>query len=353
MRYLFILLSFFLFSILYSQESLTELILSEQYEKFDSILSLDSSQINDTVLYKSTVGPNHSLKFKSSVFTSCYYLADTMAINIAWKYFHHLENPQYDLNLSLGLSASDNNMTEIKLLIDKGAYPFAQGIAYNSLRTALTLHYEELSHYLIQLDPPDSIFFQKDEWESKNCFHAMVTYNDPKVTDQILNRFDYISGQDINGFSPSMYSAQFQDINQFQKLYQKDTSNHISNLNVSLLHLASLNYYHPEVLNFLLEENKHDINLQDEQGETPLMYALYNKNFEHAHLLLEKNLDLNLIDKGKWTYIHYAVMSNSLQILEIIDSKVTFTYDKSLLDFAKKYKVKGKIKRFIKKKMKA
>ena len=57
-----------------------------------------------------------------------------------------------------------------------------------------------------------------------------------------------------------------------------------------------------------------DVNRKDDDGSTPLMWAVFEKKNSIVRLLLEQpELDLNLADNKGWTVLHCAVTSDYME----------------------------------------
>ena len=64
-----------------------------------------------------------------------------------------------------------------------------------------------------------------------------------------------------------------------------------------------------------------DVNCRDNDGYTPLFYAVWKKNVEMAKLLLACGAKVNLADRVKGTPLHYAVWFNDKDMVELLVSK--------------------------------
>ena len=62
-----------------------------------------------------------------------------------------------------------------------------------------------------------------------------------------------------------------------------------------------------KLVKFLVETEKVDLNCIADDGKTPLMYAIYNKNMEIAKYLCSKGADINIVDDKGNTALNYAI----------------------------------------------
>jgi len=68
----------------------------------------------------------------------------------------------------------------------------------------------------------------------------------------------------------------------------------------------------------ILLEKKADVNISDNQGITPLMYAVQFKNSEAIKWLLSKNADKTKVDSKGKTAFEYAVFSGNEEIINLL-----------------------------------
>ena len=88
----------------------------------------------------------------------------------------------------------------------------------------------------------------------------------------------------------------------------------------TVLHLAVLG----NNMTYLADciESGFDVNAKDEEGRTPLMYALAKKNNKAIELLFTSSkLDISVTDNNGWTYEYYAVRYASENMLKRILAK--------------------------------
>lgn len=91
--------------------------------------------------------------------------------------------------------------------------------------------------------------------------------------------------------------------------------NEISPMGTALM--ASIVKGNNDIVELLLKKNA-DVNVTDNQGTTPLMYAVQFKNSEVVKWLLEHKADKTKVDaKGK-TAFEYAVFSGNEEIINLL-----------------------------------
>ncbi len=90
----------------------------------------------------------------------------------------------------------------------------------------------------------------------------------------------------------------------------------------------------------LLLDHGADINVQDNEGVTPLIYSCrYFSRQEFIRLLLEYGADINLKDNNGWTALMWASQSSNIEVIEMLleygaDVDVLDNQNMSVLDYA-------------------
>jgi len=72
-----------------------------------------------------------------------------------------------------------------------------------------------------------------------------------------------------------------------------------------------------EIKNFIAEGG--DLNIQDEDGWTALMFAVFYENKEIAKLLIEGGAKLDIQDKYCWTALDHAESHNNEKMIQLLD----------------------------------
>jgi len=68
-------------------------------------------------------------------------------------------------------------------------------------------------------------------------------------------------------------------------------------------------------------KEKFDINIQDDKGWTPFMFALFNHKKEIAELLLKEGVNVNLKTKNNWTVLMFALRYKQPEIARLLIEK--------------------------------
>ncbi|WP_342255471.1 ankyrin repeat domain-containing protein [Spiroplasma endosymbiont of Poecilobothrus nobilitatus] len=100
----------------------------------------------------------------------------------------------------------------------------------------------------------------------------------------------------------------------------KNNINNKSYLNIGCLHWASLNLKNINNLEItkLLIDNGADVNLQDENGTTPIYYAISTDNIEIVKLLIDNGADVKNINKNGLTPLYYAIILDKKEMVQFL-----------------------------------
>lgn len=85
---------------------------------------------------------------------------------------------------------------------------------------------------------------------------------------------------------------------------------------MTCLHMAAKGG-HIELMEFLLNTRKVDVNVQDDGGWTPIIWAAEHRNVDTVKFLISRGADPTLKDNEENTGLHWAAFSGSVEIAEI------------------------------------
>ncbi|WP_109436666.1 MULTISPECIES: ankyrin repeat domain-containing protein [Aquimarina] len=130
------------------------------------------------------------------------------------------------------------------------------------------------------------------------------------------------------------------NVNQFEKILMdvdRDTLQFFNGRNI--LHIA-LEHQASKISKKLIEE-EYKLNAVDSSGHTPLLIALLNDNEVEIEYLLEKEIDLDIIDSlNGYASMHYAIVKNDYELVDKLLKKganpntKSLVYDKTPLHLA-------------------
>ncbi|KOB63384.1 hypothetical protein PFHG_05133, partial [Plasmodium falciparum HB3] len=72
-------------------------------------------------------------------------------------------------------------------------------------------------------------------------------------------------------------------------------------------------YGHINIAKFLIE-NKADIDIKDNEGQTPIFYAIIYKHYDIVKLLIENGADVQIRDNNKASVYDYADFNGKTQL---------------------------------------
>jgi len=89
------------------------------------------------------------------------------------------------------------------------------------------------------------------------------------------------------------------------------------------LYFAAINNYPGLIVSLLIKSlaNVDVVTTAEMYSRTPLMEAIYNKNFEVATLLVDNGANVNLCDNEGYSAVHYAVYAKAVQLFRLMLSK--------------------------------
>ncbi|XP_065335614.1 putative ankyrin repeat protein RF_0381 [Cloeon dipterum] len=135
------------------------------------------------------------------------------------------------------------------------------------------------------------------------------TINAFDFVQELLKRGADLSLRDNDGKNAFHHAIENYDVALFIHELNGDLVKQRLNNGDTSLHLAiKLNRYWKEnILIWLVEQCENDLNVKNNEGETPLLLACKKEEWSIAKILLKKTVDINARDKNGRTALHYAV----------------------------------------------
>src|SRR5579872_1089919 len=138
-------------------------------------------------------------------------------------------------------------------------------------------------------------------------------YNDHQVEQLIIDLRTDINLQNNNGEAPLHYVVQ----NPRVTLLSHETSG-------EEFYIPPSRKYDNIRVEKLLERPDLKLNIQNNQGETPLMYAIKANNIEAVKLLLtHQNIDLTILDNKNLSSLDHALAIDNLDIIDLLRNNIT------------------------------
>jgi ankyrin repeat protein len=204
-----------------------------------------------------------------------------------------------------------NNIEMVKLLLNYKDINVNHQNNWNNTALIIASRNNNIEIVKILLNHPDINIFLKD-----NCDKTALDYakerNYKEIETLLINHIEKINNKQINRYK------------------KEEWTNYICGNNI-------------EAIKYLLNNNLIDINIQDNIGTTPLMYASYCNNIEILKILLSyKDINVNHQNKWKNTALILASCWNNIEIVKILLNHPDINIflkggdDKTALDWAKK-----------------
>nr|CAH0113084.1 unnamed protein product [Daphnia galeata] len=237
------------------------------------------------------------------------------------------------------------SLQKIKLLLKKGANINAQTKdGHTALHLALRdeLNMDDNEKIVKQLLNNDEAEYNKDAADITILHRAVMSDTLPqKLFQEIQKRFpDDVNAQDDEGDTPLMVALFHRSPAKVKELLPCSNVNIENKAGYIALHYAAMWPDIPvDLFNEIIDKSA-DINAQDNNGDTPLNWALLSKSVTAVQQLLIKGANVNLENKGNEMAIHFAVSWTTIphDIIQKIVDKTEGNID-SALRLARGYKL--------------
>ena len=146
-------------------------------------------------------------------------------------------------------------------------------------------------------------------------------YGKINIINQIYNDTTHVSEQ--CNLKMLMYSSNNNYIDIVKKILEKKIDINLQDINgdTALLWASGIKkrgiYNNIDIINFLLN-NKANINLPNKNNDTALIWASKEGNFEIVKTLLENKAHVNHNTNYKYNSLHYAAIYNHLNIINLL-----------------------------------
>jgi ankyrin repeat protein len=218
-----------------------------------------------------------------------------------------LENQYFDLNLQdefgqtlLHQSVIAGNLQATILLLNRGA-----DINFKNYQDMTPLHLASLHNCneILDLLLQNRADYNALAFHGIKAIHIVASHGNCKALESLIkygaNQFD----QDDKGFDATDYLIQ--SIKKENSLVEEK------------LHQA-INHDYINVAELILKIDGTDINLEDDQGRTPLYLSAKKNNLEVLRILLQKGADPNITEPFYLMPLNIAVEKNNLAMVELL-----------------------------------
>ena len=137
-----------------------------------------------------------------------------------------------------------------------------------------------------------------------NHFISIIKSYNKSVSEHLA----YINQKNSKGYNALLYSAFRGNLQIFTKLMDNgaDINSTTSSSGLNVLHLASQSNF-PNIIIYLIEKYKMDINSQDNKGNSGLHWAVYMNSTQAVKYLIYYKIDQNLRDNDNDTALDIAI----------------------------------------------
>ncbi|XP_067660126.1 putative ankyrin repeat protein RF_0381 [Haliotis asinina] len=127
-----------------------------------------------------------------------------------------------------------------------------------------------------------------------------------------------INSQDINGWTPIMHAVSGGHKDVFDVFLEAGADlSHVSHKKENILHLAC-DGGNTEIVKYLVKQDIVDLNSQDVNGWTPLMFAAYAGDAEVFGVLVEAGGDMSQVCNDKENILHMACRGGNVKIVKYL-----------------------------------
>lgn len=214
-------------------------------------------------------------------------------------------------------AAKNGDLEAVKLLLDRGTDPNLQDRrGWTSLILASQNGHLTVVKELLNRKADPNIRNRNGD----TALMLAVDVNNLEVAEELLNRGADPYLQNNKGQTATDFTRHLRDPRMLNLLTRFTTIPVITDPNTGISNLAILSANGPPTqLRTIIDQNP-DLNLnqQDLDGNTPLIYAIVNRKPGHVDLLLDLGADPNLANNGGGTPLAYAVASGQEAVVHML-----------------------------------
>ncbi|XP_062711314.1 uncharacterized protein LOC134289471 [Aedes albopictus] len=253
-----------------------------------------------------------------------------MLIDKKSKYFADYKIANNDGQTIIHFAALRGNMEIVQMLIDD--YAADVNAQDNDGNTPVLLAAKQNDWRMVQmLIDKDSKYFADYKIandDGQTLIHFAALSGNMEIVQMLIENYAAdVNAQDNDGNTPVLLAAKQNDWRMVQMLIDKDSKYFadykIANKNgKALIHFAAKAGYMGTV-KMLIESYAADVNAQDNDGNTPVLVAAKNNEWEMVKMLIDKDskyfADYKIANKNGETLIHFAARDNMEMVKILID----------------------------------
>ena len=151
--------------------------------------------------------------------------------------------------------------------------------------------------------------------------YAAVVTHDHKTLQSLLDSGDSPNGVDRFQAAPLTWACRLNDLEAVTILLKSGAEIDLSDPSDESPLFAATRWRHPELVRYLIAHGAQVNARRRSNGETALYEALRNRNFDLMTLLIESGADVNLINKAGNTPLMIASLDNDYETIRFLESK--------------------------------
>ncbi|XP_062711316.1 uncharacterized protein LOC115254290 [Aedes albopictus] len=241
------------------------------------------------------------------------------------KYLADYEIANADGQTVIHLAARGGKMEIVQMLVgDYAADVNAQDIDGNTpLLLAAKNREWEIVKMLIDKDSKYSADYKIANNDGQTLIHLAAKRGNMEIVQMLKDGYaPDINAQDNNGNTSLLLAAKFRKWEMVKILIDKDYKNSanykIANNNgLTLIHLAA-EKGNKKIVQMLIDDYAADVNVQDNDGNTPLLLAAHNCKWEMVKMLIDKAADYKIANKVGQTPMHVVAIYGNMEIMKIL-----------------------------------
>jgi len=154
-----------------------------------------------------------------------------------------------------------------------------------------------------------------DEDIGETLLHLAIRRHNYKLVKLLIALDCNINNINVNGETPILLSLKL-GYNKISELLIKNNCCLLltDNVNKSVLHNAIL-YSSDYIVELLLNNRNININIRDQDGNSALHLTCFNENINKAKLLINRGIDINVLNKKNRTELSVAINKGNIQLI--------------------------------------
>jgi ankyrin repeat protein len=226
----------------------------------------------------------------------------------------------------MNLARDGNRENIIQILLDRGSNINLQNErGYSAIMLAALFNPDKISTLQTFIDSGADIYSRDNE--GNTVFELCIMEDNEDLIHFLLENGSDINSQNNVGDTPLIIAVYIGFMSIVQILVNEGANMNLQNYNLQTpLHVA-LEYERELVAQSLCSDIDLEIDIKDNEGKTPLMYACEWGFLIVARILLERGSDPYLVDNNNYNSFYFANLSGNLEIIELLSEYRDFNME--------------------------